>query len=421
MSLVVYDSKAAPEPFGLNNTGAICYLNSLLQTLVGCTAFSRAVQDHAEYLRQTRTGAAMLEFVKAYTSSPLDPAAVAPLSARVLAALVLDLAARRPHFHFGAGQESASEALVFLLDMMEPPKEKKTPAEEKIASGDLKSADLKSGDVTSSEIESLESPVTQLFLHRYRCDVFCKNCVKIVASKVDTAVNFNLFHFDYLKEVPTTDASFSEALRHYASEVSDYDCALCDKRSTIIRTYTLDMVPEVLFCMFNLYERYGGQRIARHMPQRIWLPSSKSGWWLNYVPVGQVEHTGTLDGGHYVARGLRKSGQVHLFNDGSYSPMAFAPSPDTYIQVFHFEKEVNQAPPEDHKGARTVPTTVPTTVPSVTAVPAAAPTAAPTTVPTAAPTAAPSTAPFDVYTQTLPRVLTTAELIALSTKLATGI
>jgi hypothetical protein len=342
-----YDGNCVPAAFGLHNTGAICYLNAFLQVLAGCPAFSRGVLRNAGYLRGSATGAAMVGYVSAYladggrAAQPPAPGIEAQ-SAAVLRALVDDLAARRPHVHFGGGQESASEALVHILDMMEPPRAPRGP---------------------SLAVESAESPITGLFLHRYSCGLHCRGCKNIVsAATLDHAVSFNLFHIDQMRDPPATAADFAKALCQQDSTTEGFRCpecpcpgcgarpvdGACPSCKTqahpvdAVRRYTLTMVPEIIFCTFNLYVEYGGARRPRYFPDRLEFPTHGGGRLL-YRLVGQIEHSGSLSGGHYWARGLRADGRVAVLNDASVATGAFGPSPDTYIIAYNY---VERQPPQ---------------------------------------------------------------------------
>jgi len=329
-----YDPDVVPGAFGLNNTGAICYFNSILQVLVGCSSFVRTVLANKEYLAHTNTGKAMFEFVSTFGSQETQLH-----SARVLGALTRDLARRRPRVRFGAGQESASEALDHILDMMEPP-----AIEESKTGGESKST-------------AVASPITNLFLHRFRCNLHCRKCKQVVTKNTDYNVNFNLFHIDMLKTQPATEEEFSKAIRVHISATEDYRCPKCpcpncgseskagkckDTKcatqipgSTAIRVYNLTMVPEIIFCMFNLYVRYGGRRSTRYFPERITFPASDGGKMI-FLLVGQVEHSGSLSGGHYWARGRRTNGKVYKLNDTGVGPSSFSPSASTYIIAYHY-------------------------------------------------------------------------------------
>lgn len=324
-----YDQRLVPVAFGLQNTGAICYFNSFLQVLAGCPAFTKAVLSNSEYLHRTKTGTAIYAFVTCYSKQ--EPAC--HMTSIILEALVADLALRRPHVKFGGGQESASETLVHLLDMMEPPRAADAAAE--------------------------ESPITRLFLHRFRCDIACRKCKKEVSTTTDYAVNFNLFHIDQMQSPPSFAADFSRAIQIQVSTTEGYNCPTCPcaicggvvvnatcqicrsmaVSSTATRVYSLTMIPEIVFCMFNLYVGYGGSRQARYFPDHLeFLAASKDGY-LIFQMVGQIEHVGALSGGHYWARGLRSDGAVYTLNDTSVSHSKFEPTANTYIVAYHYKNK----------------------------------------------------------------------------------
>jgi hypothetical protein len=339
-----YDPKLAPPEFGLGNTGVICYINSFLQALASCTSFTRAVLQNEPYMRRTRTGAAVLEFVQAYSGAALAPD-ISGQSSRVLEALTADLGVRRPNVRvrFGGGMECASEALVHLLDMMEPPT---APVE----------------DGAALAAQSAESPITQLFLHRFRCNLHCRTCKKIVSVETDNAVVFNLFHIDRMRDPPATVADFSKSVRTHAHVTTDYVCPACHEarraaaaaqgrdpntveklQTAACRIYDLTMIPEIIFCAFNAYVGYGGNRLPRYFPERIELPALDGGL-LVFRLVAQIEHSGTIAGGHYWARCARAGDRVFLLNDQGVSKSAFTPTTYTYIVAYHYAGRVPPGP-----------------------------------------------------------------------------
>lgn len=319
-----YDKTFAPKAFGQHNTGVICYFNSFMQTLAACTSFTQEVLQNIKYLQCTATGTAVVKFVMAYSTETAARETLSNniefLSASVLHALVSDLAIRRPHVQFGGGQESASEALVHLLDMMELP--------------------------------SVPSPITNLFLHRFRCNIHCCHCKNIVSKTTDYAVNFELFHIDKDNKPMNID-TFSKAIQTQVSITEDYKCPEClccgikpvndkclickkpSKTTSAYRTYNLTMVPEIVFCMFNLYVGFGGSRHVRYFPETLEFPSH-DGSALIYNIVSQIEHAGSLSGGHYWARSLRANNEVFTLNDNGVSLTAFTPTANTYIVVYHY-------------------------------------------------------------------------------------
>lgn len=311
--MIGYNADLAPEPFGLSNTGVICYFNAFLQSLSSCTVFIETVLRNEELLN-TNTGRAMFKFIRDVNRG--EP--VSHHSSVVLAALKADLRRRRPNVMFGDNQESASEALVHILEMMIP------------------------------EDAPQFNEITNLFLHRYVCYTHCEHCKSVVSREKDLAFNFNMF-----QSPPPTDAnSFSLALRVHKSVTEDYKCEKCpcmhcgsgisdgkcsacgkpQRKTTAVRVYKLAMVPEIVFCMFNIYKT----RIERFIPTDFGIPTRDGRKQHMYRMVGQIEHSGSLHGGHYWARGLRSENRVFNLNDSGVSPSRFESTPGTYIAIYNY-------------------------------------------------------------------------------------
>lgn len=282
----LFEEAQLPEAYGLANTGVICYFNSLLQLIAGCTSIAATAVVHSHEIYKTRTGRAFLEYLAAPTGGQSHT--------RLLDALRADLAERRPRVAFGTNQESASEALVLLLDMIEP--------------------DPAPGQV------SVPGPLTQLFQHRSRAELTCPACRRVVSATVDLSVVAYMGHYS------PGGAAFTESLRGHDSETTDFKCECGAAAGAATRTYRLTMASEILIVAFNMYTSHGAG--AREFPERFELPP------LAYRLVGQVEHSGSLHGGHYWARGLRRGG-VAMLNDFSATPSAFAPTPYTYLLAYH--------------------------------------------------------------------------------------
>lgn len=352
--MIPYNGELAPIPIGLNNTGVICYLNSFLQTLASCTAFIETVRANKEYLHKTKTGIAIYKFVATITRNPSPP--YSEISSEVLMALVADLRERRPNDRFGGGQESASETLTFLLEMMEPPADMLVTGNQ--AGGDF--TDTAGSDFTDSS--GNDSPVTikheisNLFTNRFRCELHCKKCKAVVSTTTENSVNFNLFHID--RSPPKTSEEFSKAIRFHSSITEDYTCEKCpcwncggkvvekrggpaiwqcesceavQKKCTAIRLYKLSLIPEIVFCMFNAYKN----KVERYFPEEFRI-SSTDGGYMVYKLVGQIEHAGGLSGGHYWARGLRSGGNVFMLNDTGVTQSEFKNTANTYIVAYNY-------------------------------------------------------------------------------------
>lgn len=288
-----YDPSWAVAPSGFHNVGAICHLNALLQALLSCPSVVAAAGRGRPWLGRTATGRAFYDVVwraspraRKEGGPPFAPGALEDGSARLLAALVGDLRRRRPAVAYGAGQQSASEGLVLLLDMLG---------------------------------EGGGNPVARLFRHRCRAAVECPACAREVSAREDGGVTFQLFHWKGERRGPV---AFGELLREHASPLADFSCA-CGATGPATRRYTLRQVAEVAVVVSNLY----AGRPPRAAPAFFLLPGAGKGEApLRYSRVAEVEHAGFLGGGHYTARGLRaappagKRGRVYRFNDSSAAP-----------------------------------------------------------------------------------------------------
>lgn len=312
-----YDAALAPRAFGLHNTGALCYFNSLLQLLVGCTAFLRAVEDNAERLAGTATGRAVVAFVRGERGG----ADMRGASAAVFEALLQDLREKKPGAlkAFGPGQQSASEAFVFLMEMLEP-----APAGASAAEG------------------GAAGPLADVFQLRHSCEIFCRCCRGVVSRRADASLIFYLGFLDRLEPPARTPEAFAAALTRQVSSLAGFDCPECSRRGEgglppgvpgALRVYTLALAPDVLVCNFDRYT--SDAPVPRYFPPRFEL-RAEGGGVLRYALVGQVEHSGGLGGGHYWTRGARASG-VFCLDDATVSPAQFAPTANTYMVAYHFE------------------------------------------------------------------------------------
>lgn len=274
------------RPFGLNNTGVICHFNSLLQALISCTRFNRAVMQNKDYMMKTTTGKAVYNFVSCFCdekkakNSP--DIGIESQSRKVLAALVDDLKVRRPTVQFGNSQESASEGLVLLLDMLEPADES-------------------------------AHPITRLFVNIYECTKACLRCKKVSDSKKDMSVQVSAFHMsgDELKDI-TNEKKFSKTLRTFVVNAKDVYCESCKEKTTSKILYRMVRISEIVVCTFNIYK----DRPHRFIPESFELPTKDDKVWYVFRQAGDVEHHGGLNGGHYTARGLRGD-SVFIFNDSA--------------------------------------------------------------------------------------------------------
>jgi uncharacterized UBP type Zn finger protein len=317
-----YNDALVPEPFGLMNTGVICYFNSFLQTLCSCSSFTSTVLENKEYLLKTMTGEAMYNYVCKYVlkcdlkdlleEEGISEDDITFSTIEILRALKSDLKERRPQIKFGNGQESAHEVFVLLLDMMEP------------INSDTNSYPL---------LSSINSPITKLFLHKCEWTLYCAGCKNSISKKTDYGVIFDMHHIDWHKGEKNTPSAFSKLIKQHISSVEGYTCPTCSGES-ICRIYSLKRIPEIVFCSFNVY--YHENRKIRYFPPHLEFETNNEGESkYNFQLIAQIEHSGSLNGGHYWAKCLRNGGRIYELNDMGVSPSTFQSTPYTYMVIYH--------------------------------------------------------------------------------------
>ena len=253
------------DPFGLNNTGSICYFNSLLQVLAGCTSLYNII-----YEDKNNTEKVFHKFIDQLKNNKVNPF----ISSELIQALNKDVPT------FGNGQESASEAFVLLINTINNKK------------------------------------LTETFMYRFRNNMQCLTCGHTTSEKKDHSIVFNIFH---------TDSLCVKNMLYMYEKLNDYKCDVCNN-TEVIRISKLTMLPEIIFASFNIYYNK-----KEHSFDKI-LHFEKSK--LQYMAIGQIEHFGSLSGGHYTSRSIRQD-KTYLFNDSSYYESKLGPTPNTYIVVYH--------------------------------------------------------------------------------------
>lgn len=367
-----FDPARVPAPFGLANVGASCHFNALMQALSSCPAVVKAAADNRDFLGRTATGRAFYSFMRAVGESGGNPAFVVDPShaARVLQALVQELRARRPAVRFGNSMESATEGLVLLLEMMEPPSgaagQPFAPA-----SPSATEAELSAAPAQASQVQFVH-PLMNLFRFDVRERVLCRRCLEvdppskgITSLRRDTRYQFHYFHYDH--GAITTPEAFAKHLREHLVALDDYKCDKCcatgparrcprcpegargpkcaDCRrlpsSKMYRMCDIRSVPTVIVVMFNQY----GPHVTHYFPESFDLPGAPAAEGGPEVPlrfrqVAQVEHAGGLSGGHYWARGVRRrpDGELSTYrlNDASTDAAPFGPNPSVYSVFYHY-------------------------------------------------------------------------------------
>jgi ubiquitin C-terminal hydrolase len=238
--------------------------------------------------QQTNTGIALSNFFS-------DALSGVPCSTyELLEVLKQDMLLKTPSFSFGLGQECTHELLIHLLDMVN------------------------------------DQSIRNLFLSKYRKTRKCNECnTETRLENIDENLTIELF-----MDMPKVDSIIYSLYAHKV-QLEDCVCEVCKKQTNSTTTYALVTIPEIVFCIFNLYTDFKGERKVRNYPLSFTIPhiSCKQ---MKYKLVSQINQYGSMSSGHYHAIGTRSDG-VYLFNDAHYESTTFKSTENTCAIVYHYD------------------------------------------------------------------------------------
>jgi ubiquitin C-terminal hydrolase len=276
-----------PPSFGLTNTGAICWFNSLMQMMGSMTPLTRVLLANESLFRKNRFAMAYIKWLKSWdTCKDVLP---------VLKAFLERLRDTRRELRLGYGQECAEEGYTLLLDMFNSER------------------------------------VNKLFSSVYEVTITCEGCGARASSVRDRAMWIML-------HAPLTESSmehFSKYLRCHVTHGETFKCERCghvvDRHMRVER---LCVMRECVVIVFNKY----------FAKESVWFPPalefpSITGSTLKYQRVATVEHSGSTAGGHYWANALRTTPgggtpAEYRLNDSSVSSGSTAPTAATFIVAY---------------------------------------------------------------------------------------
>lgn len=264
------------QPCGLTNTGNICYFNSLLQCILSC----RYVVQH---MLDSEPQNGVQRVFKQYATDIAEGGKVDYSDfSRDLLREIMQIIDKDNKY--AGRQQSASEFFIILVDLLQ---------------------------------------LEWYFNHRHDVKITCKNCNNVVI-KSDNAVHYECF--SVIEDTTITSQKFVETFRRHVSHVDDYNCDKCKARCNATYERHAKLIPEYLVVIYNKY--YGKKMI--NFPLNLVFNNTKKSTSLNYELISQIEHLGSLDGGHYYC--ISKRGDTtYTFNDRTVSRGILAPTSNTYI------------------------------------------------------------------------------------------
>jgi ubiquitin C-terminal hydrolase len=298
-----YNDKYVPNTCGFHNTGVICYLNTMMQALMSCSAFNQHLLENKEkFMAAALNGNKIgLLYVKLLEENGLSVSpngrvskeAVSEIkqcNASALLRELIDLRKRenkRTLLHHQ--QEGFHEGLTFLIEA------------------------LTDADPT----------VADLFNIRYKMDIECRSCKNVKEGPQEKPnLMFHLFEEDpILQDALDSKTKIEEYIRRHVNIPEDYKCEKCkaiNKVETILNPdgsqtkkiaphvrqyYRLARISSIIILVFNKYD----EKKYKFFPESLDFESKTGN--LHYELVSQVEHYGTKFGGHYLTKCRRPTNE----------------------------------------------------------------------------------------------------------------
>ena len=308
-----FDKSKITEACGLTNTGSICYMNSLIQSLATCTSVTQFFMSNEAIFRSAnnRVAIAYIDLLYAMRAATDQHAGYNAVASRcinpsnVCSEIIAATLRENPSKNFGRGQEDAGEGLHLFLDA--------------VGSPDLNS----------------------YFLYKYVTRIWCMVCAANISdARDDTGFVIEVpLAFSSLAMAPPPSVNPLNAFLYQSqSDMDGFVCNRC-KHTKCCRTYQLARIPEIITVMFNKF----AEKVTALYPALLTFPSTVNTAPLTYEVVATIEHAGGTSGGHYWANALRatvpspQGGDITFMrlDDETVSQGSPAPTPLTYFVFYH--------------------------------------------------------------------------------------
>jgi len=290
--LRTYDKDYVPDVCGFVNTGVICYLNTMMQVLLSCSAFNQHLLERKDlFVKAAANGNKIgLLYIKILEENGMhisangqlsrdesDQFSVKQCNASILLRELIDLRKRNRstsnllHHH----QEGFHEGLTFLIEAL----------------------------------TDVDPTVADVFNIRYTMDIICRNpkCRhRREGPKEKPNIMFNLFEEDpILQDALDNKEKIEDYIKQHINIPDDYKCDKCEAKNNVVdgrvtpnvqQIYRLARISSVIVLVFNKYE----EKKLKYFPPTLDFGSKDGN--LHYELIAQVEHYGTRTGGHYLTK-----------------------------------------------------------------------------------------------------------------------
>jgi len=281
--LIKYNTTYVCQPQGLINTGSICYLNSLLQALMGCSSFIEQIHK-----------------LSLNTICNPDP----------IAKLFVDICIyNKKNINLGA---NIYHILQSGID------------------GKLFEGQQCFHEGFDIMINKLSTELSQLFSHTYKTYSFCFECKQWSQHKKSIE---NVFLVNPEFKIDGQQLQIEKYILTPEMKIQNLNCGLCGNGKEKKIKYILSIIPEILIVIAQKYNISGKLNTNTPFPEFLnFNMCSNSN--IKYIAVAQIEHIGGKDGGHYYSIS-RRNDKWYNFNDMNISYAEFKPTINTYAVFYH--------------------------------------------------------------------------------------
>jgi len=159
------------------------------------------------------------------------------------------------------------------------------------------------------------------FMVNYKIYIHCKAC--------DHTQNSPEWNSNSYVSIDLACSNMRDYILCHTMDIdADFVCKNCKVAGKCEQIYKLAWTPEVIICLFP---KYNGKTLY-DFPNTFDI-RKKGGGAHKYHLISQIEHSGSMSGGHYSAVGQRADG-IYVLNDSSITPASFKSTPNTYLAIY---------------------------------------------------------------------------------------
>lgn len=279
------------SPHGLNNLGANCWFNSLLQALLCCKSFTDALIKNRERLQTNRLGKALIEMLDA------APSARSAFPQRLLKEFEAMCGAFEKTVSVYS-QEGCQNGFTVFMELLNC------------------------------------SDINDAFINKSHCLIVCQGCGKHTStSSYEFSIQVTEGYVTPLTKESSTPRTFNDWLGSRVSIVDEWKCEACSHKSTnVARLEMIATLRDVIMVFIT-------DKSKSTYPNTLTFPG-KNGTTFRYNLVAGIEHIGSQNpityqsSGHYKCHGVR-DGVCWTFNDSSFYRTNSIPTASCHVIVYH--------------------------------------------------------------------------------------